>query len=341
MERWSEHIANLDELEELLSRPSAELVRAMGALEGDLIVLGASGKIGPTLVRRALRAVQQAGVSKRIYAVARSPMPELAAAGAHTLACDLLDLAAVQSLPRVANVIYMAGRKFGSSGGEWLTWAANVLAPHNVARTFTEAQILVFSTGCVYPLVNVTAGGSTERDAPGPVGEYAMSCLGRERVFDYFSTEQGARVLHIRLNYAVELRYGVLVDVASRVWLGQPVDVTTGYANVIWQGDVCDQVLRAFSLASSPSRALNLTGPETISIRWLAQQFGELLRKPALIQGQENGLGYLSNAALAASLLGYPQVPLGVMMRWVADWIQHGGQTPARPTHFEVQDGQY
>ena len=200
MESWPERIVSEDELEELLSRPSPELVRGLAALEGDLMVLGAGGKIGPSLVRMALRATQQAGCQRRIYAVARSPMPALAAAGAHTLACDLLDLESVRRLPRVPNVIYMAGRKFGSSGSEWLTWAANVLAPHHVASTFSDARLLVFSTGCVYPLAQVGTGGSTESDPPDPVGEYAMSCLGRERVFDYYSAERGTRVLHIRLN---------------------------------------------------------------------------------------------------------------------------------------------
>jgi nucleoside-diphosphate-sugar epimerase len=341
MESWPERIESEDELEELLSRPSPELVQDFAALEGDVMVLGASGKIGPSLARMALRATQQSGPPRRIYAVARSPMPELGAAGAHTLACDLLDLEAVRRLPRVPNVIYMAGRKFGSSGSEWLTWAANVLAPHHVAATFDDARLLVFSTGCVYALAHISTGGSTENDPPDPVGEYAMSCLGRERVFDYYSAERGARVLHIRLNYAVELRYGVLADVATRVWRGQPVDVTTGYANVIWQGDVCDQVLRAWPLVASPSRALNITGPETISIRWLAQRFGELMGKPALIQGQENGLGYLSNAAQAARLFGYPRVPLGTAIAWVADWVQCGKPTLNKPTHFEAQDGRY
>jgi nucleoside-diphosphate-sugar epimerase len=215
------------------------------------------------------------------------------------------------------------------------------MVPHNVARVFTGSRIAAFSTGCVYPVAHVFSGGSTEEDAPNPVGEYAMSCLGRERMFDYFSAEQGERVVHIRLNYAVDLRYGVLYDIASKVWAGEPVDVTTGFANVIWQGDACDQVLRSFALAASPAAILNLSGPETFSIRRVAERFGKLMKRDVQISGEENGRGYLNNSAKAAGLFGYPSVPLDRLVQWTAHWVMSGGKNLGKPTHFETQDGKY
>jgi len=235
----------------------------------------------------------------------------------------------------------MAGRKFGSSGTEWVTWAVNVMIPHNVADVFTKSKISVFSTGCVYPVVDVYTGGSTEADVPNPVGEYAMSCLGRERMFDYYAAERGEKVVQIRLNYALELRYGVLVDIATKVLTGEPVDVTTGFMNGIWQGDCCDQVLRSFDCAASPASILNVTGPEILSVRWIAKRFGELLGKEAKITGTENGKGYINNAAKANSIFGNPSVPIGKIIEWIADWVQKGGQTSGKPTHFETQDGKY
>jgi len=200
---------------------------------------------------------------------------------------------------------------------------------------------VVFSTGCVYPVVDVYTGGSTEADPPNPIGEYAMSCLGRERMFDYYAAEKGEKVVQVRLNYALELRYGVLVDIATKVLNEEAVDVTTGFMNGIWQGDCCDQVLRSFDLASSPALVLNLTGPETLSVRWIAKRFGELMGKEANITGQENGKSYLNNAAQANSIFGNPSVPIGKIIEWIADWVQRGGQTSGKPTHFETQDGKY
>jgi len=317
------------------------LIEFIRTLEGDVMILGAGGKIGPTLARTAKRAVAAAGVRKEITAVDRAPLRALEAEEIATLECDLLDLAAVAKLPKVRNVIYMAGRKFGSTGGEPLTWAANVIAPYHVARTFTGSRIVVFSTGCVYPLMAVGSGGATELTRPDPVGEYAMSCLGRERMFDYFSETQGAEVLQLRLNYAVEPRYGVLVDVAKRVWRREPVDVTTDCFNVIWQGDACNQALLSLSLASSPPSILNVTGPETISVRHTAQAFGEIFDKEPIISGHESNQGYLSNSTRANELFGNPTVPLGRVIQWTAHWIRSGGKDLGKPTHFEVQDGRY
>jgi len=341
MNALPETVETVEQLDDLLSRPSDALVQFIAGLDGDLCILGAGGKIGPTLTRMACRAVEAAGAGKRIYAVDVAPLPDLADAGAETVACDLLDPAAVKALPRCDNVVYLAGRKFGSSGGEHLTWAINVAAAHNVAHAFADSRVVAFSTGCVYPVVHVETGGATERTPPEPIGEYSMSCLGRERMFDHYSHTCGLRVLQFRLNYAVELRYGVLVDVAAKVNASDPVDVTTGYANVLWQGDVCDRAIRCLALADSPPRLLNVTGPETISIRESAEQFARLLGKEVTFTGEENGLGYLSNAAEANALFGPPSVPVGRIIRWTADWIRRGGESLGKPTHFETQDGRY
>jgi nucleoside-diphosphate-sugar epimerase len=305
------------------------------------MVLGAAGKIGPTLARMAKRAIDAAGAAKTVYAVDLAPLPKLAAEGVETIQCDLLDPEAVAALPRAANVVYMAGRKFGSTGAEHLTWAANVVVPYNAARAFADSRMVMFSTGCVYPIVHVSTGGATERTPPAPVGEYAMSCLGRERMFDYVSRTCGQRVLQFRLNYAVELRYGVLVDVARKVFRGEAVDVTTGHANVLWQGDVCERALLCLKLAASPPRALNVTGPETLSIRETAEAFGRLFGKPATFTGEENGMAYLSNAAESMALFGPPSVPPERVIQWTAHWIEIGGEDLGKPTHFETQDGRF
>jgi nucleoside-diphosphate-sugar epimerase len=269
------------------------------------------------------------------------PLTELDAEGIKTIACDLLDLQQVEQLPRVKNIIFMAGMKFGATGNEPLTWAINVIVPYHVARTFTDARIAAFSTGCVYPVMHVFSGGPTEETPPDPVGEYAMSCLGRERMFDYLSQAQNGKVVHIRLNYSVELRYGVLYDIASSIWNEEPVDVTTGFANVIWQGDASSQIIQSLSLASSPATILNVTGPETFSVRQVALKFGELMGKKVRFTGEENGMAYINNASRASELFGYPNVPLGKVVEWTADWIQRGGANLGKPTHFETQDGKY
>jgi len=341
MPELPETLADVQQLDEVLSRPYPELVEFMAALEGDVMVLGSGGKIGPTMARTAQRAIDQAGVDKKVLAVDLHPTAGLADEGIETLACDLLDPDAVAGLPRVANIIYMAGRKFGSTGAESLTWAANVILPYLVARTFTDSRIVAFSTGCVYPLVRVSEGGPTEQTPPAPIGEYAMSCLGRERMFDYFADTAGEKVVQLRLNYSVEPRYGVLVDVAEKVWRGEAVDVTTGHANVIWQGDAVNQILLSLALAASPAKILNVTGPETISIREVAQRFGELFGKEVTIAGEENGMAYLSDASEARELFGPPRVSTDQVIQWTADWIRRDQPLLGKPTHFETQDGKY
>ncbi|MCX7017277.1 MAG: NAD(P)-dependent oxidoreductase [Candidatus Sumerlaeota bacterium] len=334
-------INTVAELDEFLSRPDEALLAFMQHLDGDVMILGASGKMGPTLARMAKRAMDATGKRGAVIAVARSPLPELDAQGIQTIRCDLLDPKAARHLPRAENVVFMAGRKFGSTGNEPLTWAANAIVPYHVASTFVDSRIAVFSTGCVYPLMHVSTGGAPEETPVGPVGEYSMSCLARERMFDYFSGTHGERVVHIRLNYAVELRYGVLVDMALKVWNGQEIDLTTGYANVIWQGDACGWALRALELASSPPRILNVTGPGILSIREIAREFGRRFGKEPRFVREENGYAYLNNSSLAIRIFGPPSVSAEQMIEWISHWVRRGGETLGKPTHYETQDGRF
>jgi nucleoside-diphosphate-sugar epimerase len=266
---------------------------------------------------------------------------EIERSGAETIYCDLSDPVQVASLPRCENVIFMAGRKFGSYDRPDLTWVMNVLVPAAVARHFGSSRIVAFSTGNVYPFVAPDTGGACETDAPDPVGEYAQSCLGRERVFDYFSRESGTRTLLLRLNYAVDLRYGVLVDIARKVYEGSPVSLAVGYINTIWQGDANSYALRGLELCESPPRILNVTGPELISVRWAAKQFAARFGREAVFEGAETGSALLSNASLCHTLLGPPSVKLEQLLEWVAHWVEIGGSSLNKPTHFEVKNGKY
>ncbi len=338
---------NEAELDERLSRPAPELTRDLAALEGDLVILGAGGKMGPSLAMLARRGFDAAdgGRRRRVIAVSRftsgGVREPLEAVGIETIAADLLDPAAVEALPPAPNVIFMAGRKFGSTGDEALTWAMNAYMPALVAQRYRGARIAVFSSGNVYPLVPILSGGATEATPPEPVGEYAQSVLARERVFEHFARTQGTRVVLLRLNYAIDLRYGVLLDVAQRVAAGEPVDVTMGHVNVIWQGDANAIALRALRLAASPPAVLNVTGPEIVSIRWLARRFAALLGAEARISGTEAPTALLSNAARCHGLFGYPSVPLEQMIEWVAGWVRQGAPTLGKPTHFEERSGRF
>ena len=345
MDAWPGVISNETELDELLSRPYPELVEMMRRLDGDIIILGVAGKMGITLAMAAARAIQAAGVEKKVVGVARFSNAEartkLEKAGIETIACDLLDRDALEKLPQTKNAIYMAGRKFGTQGDTELTWAMNVYMPGNVARHFAAGRIVAFSTGCVYPLVPVQSGGCTEDDAPDPVGEYSQSCLGRERMFQYFSKTLGTPVCLIRLNYAVDLRYGVLYDIGSKVWNGEPVDLGAGHFNVIWQGDANNQALLALEHCATPAMELNVTGPETLSTRRIALEFGKRMDREVTFRGEEGPVCYLNNASKAAGLFGYPRTPISRVLRWTAEWIQRGGRSLDKPTHFEVSDGKY
>ncbi|HYM10202.1 MAG TPA: NAD(P)-dependent oxidoreductase, partial [Bryobacterales bacterium] len=318
---------------------------AMAALRGDLLVLGVGGKMGPSLARLAARASREAGVPRRIIGVSRFSTPglaaELQAAGIETIACDLLDRGALEALPDCPNVVFMTGRKFGSTGRESLTWAMNVVAPALAAERFRASRIVAFSTGNVYPLAPVSSGGPAESDPPTPVGEYAQSCLGRERMFQYFSETWGTPAVILRLNYAIDLRYGVLHDVAQKVWRREPIDLSMGCVNVIWQRDANSIALRAFAHCQSPPLLLNLTGPETVFIRWLALEFGKILGVEPSFSGAEAATALLSNAALCARLFGPAETSLDQMVRWVAHWVKTGGRSLDKPTHFESRDGKF
>ncbi|NSW80438.1 MAG: NAD(P)-dependent oxidoreductase [Chthonomonadetes bacterium] len=336
---------SVEELEERLSRPTPEVVQVFRELQGDVLVLGVAGKMGPTLAQMARRAMDEAENPATVYGVARFSQPEvrqkLEKAGIKTIACDLLDADAVRHLPDAPNVVFMAGMKFGTTGAESLTWAMNTVVPAVVADRFRRSRIVAFSTGNVYPLVPVVQGGATEQTPPAPVGEYAQSALGRERVFEYFSRRYGTPVAIYRLNYAVEMRYGIILDVAQKVWAGVPVPLAMGCVNVIWQGDACAWALRCLPLAESPPLVLNATGPETVSIRQLAYRLGELMGKEPLFDGEEADTALLSNAGKAHHLFGYPTVPLDTVVQWVANWVMKSLPTLDKPTHFEVRNGRF
>lgn len=334
------HFADVDQLDDFLSQPSQALIDDMAALDGDILILGVAGKMGPTLARLA----RNAAPSKRIIGVARFSEPsmreQLDGFGVETITADLLDAEQVEALPRVKNVIFMAGRKFGSSGNQALTWAMNVHSPALVAETFRESRIVAFSTGNIYPLVDVMHQGALEKTPPGPRGEYAQSCLGRERLFEYFSDKYRTPGRLFRLNYAIDLRYGVLFDLASRVKAGTAIDLSLmGHVNVIWQGDANAQALRALLHCTTPTTPMNVSGPETLSVRWLAQEFAARLGVNANLVGKEAETAWLTNSAEATRLFGYPAIPLAVMLDWVADWVMRDGVSFNKPTKYEVRDG--
>lgn len=328
-------------LENALSEPTPAVIDSLSRLSGDLVVLGAGGKMGPSLTRMAKRAV---GASRRVIAVSRFSADSdraLREQGIDTVRCDLLNESEVMNLPDAENVVYMPARKFGSSGDEAFTWAINCYLPTLVCKKYRRAKIVAFSTGNVYPLVPIRSGGCREENAPNPVGEYGMSALGRERIFDYFARTRGIPVSIIRLNYACDLRYGVLVDLAQKVFHEQPVDLTMGHFNTIWQGDANAQTLRAFDFTAVPPRVFNVTGPETLSVRDVCTRFGELLKKTPHFTGSEADTALLSNAQHSIQQLGPLTVPTEQLIAWVANWVQHGGRLLNKPTHFETRDGRF
>ena len=334
-----------EDLEIVLSEPDESLVDSLSRLGGDILVLGAGGKMGPSLSVLAKRAIDQAGGPQRVVAVSRfsveSAVRHLQAKGVETVSVDLLERAQLGRLPDCPNVIYLAGMKFGSTGDPGRTWAMNVLLPAMVAERYKDARIVALSTGNVYPFVSPVSGGATEDTAPAPVGEYAWSCLGRERMFQYAADVWRARSVLVRLNYANDLRYGVLQDVARKVHSGEPIDVTMGWFNTVWQGDANAVILRALDHVSCPPLVVNLTGPDIISVRDLACRFGDIFGRRPVIIGEEAPTALLSNAGRCRELFGPPNVSLDTMVEWTAEWVRQGGRSLGKPTHFEARDGRF
>jgi nucleoside-diphosphate-sugar epimerase len=337
-----ERFASVEQLEEFMTRPSAALETDLARVPGDLIVLGVGGKMGPTLARMAKRAAQ----GKRVIGVARFSesglRQKLESQGIECIACDLLDRAALERLPRAPNVVFMAGHKFGATGNPAFTWAMNAGLPLMVAETFRESRIVCFSTICVYPYADVSGPGANEEvPAWPPPGDYTNSCVGREQMFFYGSQRWGTPGRVVRLSYAIDMRYGVLHDIATKVLAGEPVDVAMGYVNVIWQGDANEQALRLLAHCTTPSTPINITGPDKVSVRWLAEEFGKRLKRKARVTGTEAPTAWIVDTSASRRLFGAPRVPLSAMLDWVADWVARGGASLGKATHFETRDGKY
>lgn len=341
-----ETIQSVEQLELILSEPTPQVVETLAKLDGDLLILGVAGKMGPTLARMAKRAYEMAGLKNRkVIGVARFSKPQeqqkLESWGIETIRCDLLNEAALRKLPQIPNIVYMAGMKFGSTNQEPLTWAMNTFLPGMVCQQFAKSRIAAFSTGNVYGLAPLAQGGSIESDGLNPTGDYAVSCLGRERMFQHFSLAQGTPVSILRLNYACEMRYGVLVDLAQKVWAKIPIDLAMGNFNVIWQADANAQALASLGHATSPAWTLNISGPELMSVRRVCQQLGQLMDRQVSFTGAEAAESLLNNGQMGHRLFGYPRVSADQMMRWAAQWVMSGGTTLGKPTHFEARDGKF
>jgi len=336
---------NEEELDILLSNPSDRFIEAIRNLPGDVTILGANGKMGLSLSLMAKRAVEKAGVNKQIFAVSRFSDKEgrdkLEAWGVKTIMCDLLDAGQVEKIPVTENVIFMAGRKFGTTGSEALTWAMNALAPANCAMHYKGSRIVVFSTGCVYPLVKAETGGSKETDRPEPVGEYAQSCLCRERIFEHFANDSKTPVLLYRLNYATDLRYGVLYDIGIKIWNDEPVVTGVDFFNIIWQGDANNYALLALQMTASPADILNVTGEGILSVRDVAEEMGAIMKKPVRMVSEGRDHSYLNDASKSFRYFGKPSVSSQELIRMQAEWIMQGGRGLNKPTHFEVDDGKF
>ncbi len=333
------------ELDALLSEPDPALEAFVSRIRPPLVILGAGGKMGPTLCLLARRAADAAGLPLPIIAVSRFGSPEprawLDAHGIETRSCDLFDRDAVAQLPDAGDVLYLVGQKFGTSRDPASTWAANAIPPGLIAERYPGSRLVVLSTGNVYPLVPTTGNGATETTPLTPIGEYPNAAVARERLFEFHTRQHHTPLVILRLNYAVELRYGVLHDIASRIWQGAAIDLGHGWFNCLWQGDANRRILRALDLAAQPPQVLNLTGPDRLSVRDLATRLGALLERPVRFTGTEGSTALLSDATLASQAFGPPTMPIDTLLRWTADWVRRGGRSLNKPTHFEVRDGSY
>lgn len=333
------------QLEDYLSEPNNDVIEMFKTLKGDILFLGIAGKIGPSLALMAKRACERAGVEKKIYGVSRfsssNEREHLEQLGIQTIKGDLLDREFLESLPKVENVFFLAGMKFGAEGNPSLTWAMNTFLPGLVAENFKTSRIVAYSTGCVYPLVTPESGGSKEVDNPDPVGEYAQSCLGRERMFEYGAKKNNTPTLLFRLNYAVEPRYGVLVDIAQQVRDNETIDLSMGYFNVIWQGDANNVALLSLKHTESPANFLNISGSEIMSVRQTAEEFGKLFGVTPKFSGSEAPSALLTDSSKAYSIMGEPKVSMETLIRWVGHWVLEEKRSLSKPTRFEVRDGKY
>ena len=336
---------DLEKLESELLVPSAALIADMAKIEGDIILLGIGGKMGPSMGKLAVAAAKAAGVNKRIIGVSRfsdaKAKAALEAVGIETISCDLLNDAELQELPDAKNVIYLAGNKFGTTGKEGFTWAMNAYLPGRVAEKYKNSNIVAFSSGNVLPFVPVTSGGVSEETTPEPIGEYAQSCLGRERIFEYFSQKNQTPTLIYRLNYAVDFRYGVMMELAKSVLEGKEIDLRTENVNVIWQGDANEIALRSLLHCETPAKMLNVTGPETLSIKWIANQFGKIFGIEPKFIYQAEGTALLNNASECHKLFGYPKVTVREIIDITATWLQQGGDEFGKATHFQERGGKF
>ncbi|MCK3684361.1 NAD-dependent epimerase/dehydratase family protein [Maribellus sp. YY47] len=336
---------NKEQAYQNMLQPSQELINDILKIEGDIILLGAGGKMGPDMARLTKKAIDLAGINKKVTAVSRfseeSLEKELNVAGIQTIKADLLNENDVQNLPDTQNVIFLAGHKFGTTGNEPYTWVMNTYLPGRIANKYKNSRIVVFSSGNIYPFSPIEMGGVTEDVSPSPIGEYAQSCLGRERIFQYFASKNNTPLLIYRLNYANDVTYGVLLEIAKSVFLGKSIDLSMGNVNVIWQADANEIALRSLLHCSVPTKILNVTGPETISVRWVASKFGEILKKEPVFNNIEQPKALLSNAAECFKLFGYPRVSLNQMIELIAKWVIEGGKTNNKPTHFQEREGKF
>lgn len=338
-------IDNEADLDDVMTRPTERLVSFIKSVTSPLVILGAGGKMGPTLAVLAKRAANAANHPLDVIAVSRfsnhNAKPWLESRGVKTLSADLLQRREVEALPDTRDIIYLVGMKFGTSTNPSRTWAINTLVPPLICERYQRSRIVALSTGNIYPLARVADGGSLETDPLTPLGEYANAAVARERIFEHCSQRYGTQVAQLRLSYALDLRYGVVADLARRIWSGEPIELATGHFNGIWQGDANDMILRSLDLTANPVAAFNLSSVPIYSVRTTALRLGELLDRVPQFVGTETGTAFVSNTGLLTSKLGAPTTPIDTVLRWTANWIRCGGRSLNKPTHFEVRDGQF